>query len=105
MAPIPEEYLPKPFQKIITLKDNTILNGYGALAEATDDLFIWPDPPMTIPEATVIFSDASKIDHIRVDYSEIESKEFDGYSDLISVGKNTLNKLAIRLRKPRSGGE
>lgn len=100
MAPIPEEYLPEPFQPIITLKDGTVINGSGALNELTDDLFLWPDNGLTMVDAITIFTDISKTDHIKADYSKIESNEFDGYTKLVGVAIDRIDKMTVRLRKP-----
>ena len=102
MAPnneLPPEYLPDPFQQIITLKDNTVLNGRGALNEITDELFLWPKDLTSFVDATAIFTDPNKTDHIRVDYSRVEYNEYDGYTRLYGVMSDPQGKLTIRLRK------
>lgn len=96
---LPPEYLPDPFQQTVTLKDGTILNGRGALNDITDDLFIWPEDVMSFVDATMIFSDANKTNHIRIDYSKIEYNEYDGYTRLYGITSDPTGKLTIRLRK------
>ena len=95
-------YLPPVFERTVTFKDHTVLLSRAGHNETTDELWIWPDEPLTFPEAFLIFSDPEKTDHIRVDYSAMEYQEFDHYTRLTAIQENAAGKLSIRLTKPRS---
>lgn len=98
-------YLPPVFIQIVTFKDGTVLEARAGYNETTDELWVWSDEPLSFGEAFLIFSDPLKTDHIRVDYSAMDYREFDHYSRLSAIQENMAGKLSIRLTKQRSGGD
>lgn len=95
---IPAEYLPNAFEPMITFKDNSTLKARGSYNNIMDELWINMTEPLTFEQATAIFTDKSKTDSIRVDYSAIEYRIFEHYTHIITINENQPGLLSVRLR-------
>lgn len=69
--------------------------------EVTDELWITiDDESIGFIEAANMFSDSTLTEAIRCDYSTMDSRQFNGYTKLISVGTDYTNKIKVRLTRP-----
>lgn len=94
------EYEPKPFEKTLILADGTVLEGSGAAIDSKRKLWLWTKRKYSMAEIFALFSDPEKTANIRVDYSEISSETFEGYTHLSSVQENlTTNENQVLLIK------
>ena len=100
---IPEQspWIPEPYTINIEFATGDIINGSGGLSGDEDYLILWTDPD-TIEswnELTGIFNTPENTRRITIHYSRIESKVFEGYTDLRQAEFKSNNSATIKLHK------
>lgn len=94
------EYLPPPFEQIITFADGSVIKGSGA--ETPDkNVWLWIDKSVfsSLREALIYLDDPNKLSTIRVDYSAISHVEFTGYTKIMDIKLDLDGKFYVQLNQ------
>lgn len=100
---IPEQnpWIPEPYTINIEFATGYTINGSGGLSGDEDYLILWTDSDTieSWSKLTELFNNPENTRRITIHYSRIESKVFEGYTDLRQAEFKSNNSATIKLHK------
>lgn len=92
------------FKPVITLADDSKLNGSAGLNERQGELWIWLHDEMDMLAACRTFCDSSRTIRIQAEIAPEVCQEFEGYTRLVLIREDD-GKISVRMKRGVTDGE